>query len=83
MNGPHTGYKSKKTSFYSSNRRRRDADPEPEAAPEPQQQANAQQLLQLVRSQNAQQCLQKVICELSANPNSHGNEGIRFGRSLM
>jgi len=84
VNGPHTGYKSKKTSFYSSNRRRRDAEAEAEAEAVVDPQAtNAQQLLQLVRSQNAQQCLQKVICELSANPNSHGQEGIRFGRSLL
>ena len=45
--------------------------------------ANPRQLLQLVQAQNAQQCLQKVICELSANPNAHGAEGIRFGRSLL
>ncbi|CAG2113306.1 unnamed protein product, partial [Medioppia subpectinata] len=81
MNGPHTGYHSKKGSLYSSAnyRRRREAQPDPA----PQASANAQQLLQLVRSQNAQQCLQRVICELTANPNSHGNDGVRFGRSLI
>lgn len=84
MNGPHTGYQSKKGSFYSSTayRKRREANPEAEPEPQPQAQ-NAQQLLQLVRSQNAQQCLQRVICELTANPNSHGNDGVRFGRSLI
>ena len=39
-------------------------------------------LITIVHSRNAQQCLAKVICELSADPNFHGREGVRFGKTL-
>ena len=40
------------------------------------------ELITIVQSRNAQQCLAKVICELSADPNFHGDDGVKFGSSL-
>jgi len=48
-----------------------------------QRRKTMEQLQQLATQQNAQQCLQKVICELSADRNAYGREGLRFGRNLL
>lgn len=41
------------------------------------------ELITIVQSRSAQQCLAKVICELSADPNFHGDEGVKFAGTLM
>ena len=40
-------------------------------------------LVNIVHSRSAQQCLAKVICELSADPKLHGDEGVKFGTTLQ
>lgn len=41
------------------------------------------ELITIVQSRGAQQCLAKVICELSADPNYHGGEGVKFAGTLI
>lgn len=41
------------------------------------------ELISFVQSRDAQACLKRVICELSADPNIYGMEGIKFGSSLL
>lgn len=52
--------------------------PEPQGNPQ-----NLNRLLQFVVQHNAQHCLARVICELSANPNRYGQDGLKFGTSLL
>lgn len=40
-------------------------------------------MLRFVKSHNAEVCLQRVICELSAKSNIYGNEGVQFGTRLL
>ena len=42
-----------------------------------------EEMLQFVKQHNAEVCLQRVICELSANSNIYGEDGIRFGTKLL
>lgn len=44
---------------------------------------NVSQLLDLVKRNRAEECLARVICELSHNTLSHGEPGNRFARSLL
>lgn len=44
---------------------------------------NVGQLINLVERNKAEECLARVICELSNNPQKHGDEGNRFARSLL
>lgn len=44
---------------------------------------NVSQLLDLVRRNRAEECLARVICELSQNTHSHGEAGNRFAQSLL
>ena len=76
LNTPVTGYKYGKASLV-GNRKKRDAEEENEPR------AAINELISFVQSRNAQQCLAKVICELSADPNVHGSEGVKFGSSLL
>lgn len=82
LNTPMTGPKFGKALIL-GNRRRRSAEAEALAGNAPMSSININQLIQFVQKSNAQQCLARVICELSANPNSLGVEGIRFGTSLL
>lgn len=81
LNSPLTGPKFGKALILSNRRRR---SPEAEALGNaPMSSININQLIQFVQKSNAQQCLARVICELSANPNVLGVEGIKFGTSLL
>lgn len=44
---------------------------------------NVGQMVDLVERNKADECLARVICELSFNPNSHGENGNKFARSLL
>lgn len=44
---------------------------------------NVGQLADLVERNKAEECLTRVICELSNNPKSHGDQGTRFAQSLL
>lgn len=81
LNTPMTGPKFGKALIL-GNRRRRNAEAEA-LGNAPMSSININQLIQFVQKSNAQQCLARVICELSANPNSLGVDGIRFGTSLL
>lgn len=37
----------------------------------------------MVAKNGAEECLARVICELTQNPKSHGDPGSRFGKSLL
>ena len=41
------------------------------------------QLADLVARNGAEECLARIICELTQNPKSHGEAGTRFAQSLM
>lgn len=41
------------------------------------------QLVELVERNRAEECLYRVICELSHNPKSHGDAGSKFAQSLL
>jgi hypothetical protein len=41
------------------------------------------QLADLVARNGAEECLARIICELTQNPKSHGEPGSRFAQSLM
>lgn len=41
------------------------------------------QLADLVARNGAEECLARIICELTQNPRSHGEPGAKFGQSLM
>lgn len=44
---------------------------------------NVGQLLDLVEKNHAEECLARVICELSNNPKAYGESGSRFAQSLL
>lgn len=44
---------------------------------------NVGQLADLVERNKAEECLARVICELSNNPKSHGEQGTKFAQSLL
>lgn len=81
LNTPMTGPKFGKALIL-GNRRRRSAEADA-LGNAPTSSININQLIQFVQKSNAQQCLARVICELSANPNVLGVEGIKFGTSLL
>lgn len=81
LNTPLTGPKFGKALIL-GNRRRRSAEADA-LGNAPSSSININQLIQFVQKSNAQQCLARVICELSANPNVLGVEGIKFGTSLL
>ena len=63
------------------NRKVRSANPDRQ--PPRRKKQNVYQLLQFVKANNAESCLERVICELSASPDLHGQDGVRFGRNLV
>lgn len=44
---------------------------------------DAGQLAELVAKNGAEQCLARVICELTQNPKTHGDQGNKFAQSLL
>lgn len=82
LNTPVTGYKFGKASLV-GNRKKRDSEEDEETSSQEQQRPMVHDLITLVNSRNAQQCLAKVICELSANKNQFGPEGVKFSNSLQ
>lgn len=80
LNTPITGYKYGHASLV-GNRKKRESEVEDEVEEQPMPAVN--ELMSFVHSRNAQQCLAKVICELSADPNLHGSEGVKFGSALL
>jgi hypothetical protein len=60
-------------------RKKRDTESEQN---ETSEQRPMNELISIVQSRNAQQCLSKVICELSADPAVHGDEGVKFAGTL-
>ncbi|KAI1287703.1 hypothetical protein HDE_09998 [Halotydeus destructor] len=78
VNHPLTGERYAKASFMAQRRKRQ--------APAQGRRQGAQQvnhLVNFVQSNQMQGCVARIICELSANPNLYGAEGIQFGRSLQ
>lgn len=71
---PLTGYRYGQASFGGI-RKKRDSEPQESQRP-------MNELITIVQSRSAQQCLAKVICELSADSNFHGQEGIKFAGTL-
>jgi hypothetical protein len=80
LNTPVTGYKYGQASLV-GNRKKRDAEVDEET--EEQTKPDVNDLMSLVQTNNAQQCLAKVICELSSNPSIHGTEGLKFAAKLL
>jgi len=78
VNTPITGYRYKQASLV-GNRRRRDTQ---EDVKDEVVQTNPI-VAEFLNSPKAVICLARVICELSANPNVHGSEGVQFGSSLL
>lgn len=44
---------------------------------------NVGQLAELVAKHGQEECLARVICELTQNPRSHGDSGNKFAQSLL
>lgn len=44
---------------------------------------NVSQLVDLVERNRAEECLARVICELSHNTRAHGDAGSKFAQSLL
>lgn len=44
---------------------------------------NVGQLIELVEKNGADECLARVICELTQNGRSHGDAGTKFAQSLL
>jgi len=44
---------------------------------------NVGQLIELVEKNGAEECLTRVICELTQNGRSHGDAGTKFAQSLL
>ena len=49
----------------------------------PNRNLSLDEMLGVVRQYNAEECLQRVICQLSAKNNYYGDEGTRFGAKLL
>ena len=44
---------------------------------------NVGQLIDLVERNKADECLARVVCELSHNTKAHGESGVRFAQALL
>lgn len=64
-------------------RAKREAEADPQQKQKKQDGQKINRLLAFVNQHSAQHCLARVICQLSANPNIFGQQGIQFATSLL